>query len=119
MNAARTTTLGLGTLSLVLCLGAQAQTSAPESGPRTIGGTSYSGSTDSASPTGRTRRNSPDYLPAGEASTFINGQPNVNPDLPAWTPRPTATQTMGGPGMSYDARTGSAMKPHPLWGTPD
>ncbi|MES3000738.1 MAG: hypothetical protein V4787_08600 [Pseudomonadota bacterium] len=88
---------------------------------QTNGGTGYIGLTESA---GQARTMNTDKVwtassqmvnrtptAAGEASTMVNGRPNVNPDAPgsdSTSMRAPRTQSMG-----------NAAARNPAWGTPD
>jgi hypothetical protein len=83
------------------------------------GGTGYIGLTTSAGMPGRAMRVAPaDRMPPGEASTWVAGQPNANPDAP----RPGAALPMDTGRMAMGGGREMPMPSHtsPMtWGTPD
>ena len=83
----------------------------------TNGGTGFIGVTQSAGQPRAMQRVA--GMPAGEATTMIDGRPNANPDAPGWTAAPRdAQRTMGNSsGSAMDARSIAAR--NPSWGTPD
>lgn len=62
-------------------------------------------------------------ITAGEASTVVRGQPNVDPFAPGNSVAPPDTRTMGASGVPAERRagmrSGASAWPHPMWGTPD
>jgi hypothetical protein len=100
--------------SLLLAHGALA-TQATEVPRITNGGTGFIGVTESANtgwrPASADRMAA---LPAGEASTWVNGRPNANPEAPMAGSRAPDTRAMG---ASADPRANAAR--NPSWGTPD
>jgi hypothetical protein len=84
----------------------------------TNGGTGFIGVTQSAGQPRMAQRFA--SMPAGEATTMVNGQPNANPDAPTWSAevQRTAERSMGNSaGVRMDARAAAAR--NPAWGTPD
>jgi hypothetical protein len=84
----------------------------------TNGGTGFIGVTQSAGQPRMAQRFA--AMPAGEATTMVNGQPNANPDAPAWNAEAqrTAERSMGNSAaMKMDTRAAAAR--NPAWGTPD
>lgn len=110
---------------LILCalgafaaLGANAMGTAADSGRITNGGTGFIGVTESYGQPKAMVAQSQMRLPSGEASTFVNGRPNANPEAPGTAMGGVQTQAMGNTGMS--AQTGvRASARNPSWGTPD
>lgn len=118
-----TTRILLSTAALFTSIAANAAGAMPgqDAYHQTNGGTGYIGLTESAGQPRATNAgkmwtaSSPmanrTPMAAGEATTMVNGQPNVNPDAPTWNsvamhkPR---TQSMG-----------NAAARNPAWGTPD
>ena len=94
------------------------------------GGTGFIGVTDSAGTAWR-----PDQrlagtaavtsgvpVGAGEASTWVRGQPNRDPNAPGMGPAATRTTMGGAPAPSSEqraARPGGRSAMNPSWGTPD
>jgi hypothetical protein len=119
MKARNTAILTLGYFCLAWGFSAQAGTMADEA-RITNGGTGFMGVTQSVGqprPMGRVYG----AMPAGEASTMVNGQPNVDPNAPlAGSARMTYEQrTMGAAGAMPSYSTGPAAARNPSWGTPD
>jgi hypothetical protein len=134
MTTSRTSILAFGSLCLAFSLGANAGGQMSDKGRITNGGTGYIGLTESA---GQPRHmNSPARasLPAGEASTMVNGRPNQHPNSPInmagndAARTMDATRAMGASSMGaapmrspmepmHSSMTGSTR--HPMWGTPD
>ena len=84
----------------------------------TNGGTGFIGVTQSAGQPRMAQHFA--SMRAGEATTMVNGQPNVNTEAPARgsAVQPTTTRAMGNSaGMKVDARAAAAR--NPSWGTPD
>ncbi len=84
----------------------------------TNGGTGFIGVTESAGQPRMAQQFA--SMRAGEATTMVNGQPNVNTEAPAWgsAMQPSATRSMGASGgMTLDPRAVAAR--NPSWGTPD
>ena len=116
----------------IACCAAAAQAGTLKSAdipPITNGGTGFIGVTQSfgmpAQPFNvrwNATATTPIPLQAGEASTFVQGQPNANPDAPGVNPAAAAgdhvtgnLRTMGNAGSMSDFPPGA----HPQWGTPD
>jgi hypothetical protein len=103
-----------------LAFGANAgSTASMNDGSRiTNGGTGFIGVTESAGQPRMAQHFA--SMRAGEATTMVNGQPNVNTEAPAWSSaaQPYAARSMGNAsGRSMDARSVAAR--NPSWGTPD
>jgi hypothetical protein len=120
MKASRTLALTLGTVALACGMTAQAGVRISDSDRITNGGTGHIGITQSIGqpmPAPMARMTS---VPAGEATTLVDGQPNVNPDTVGWTPaRMDDARRMGAPAARSMPGSMPATKGHPTWGTPD
>lgn len=58
-------------------------------------------------------------LPAGEASTVVQGQPNRDPAAVAITSGVAGTRAMGNSGAVPMQQPVTAQRKSPVWGTPD
>jgi hypothetical protein len=114
MNATRTTIFGLACACAAFGFNAQAASGASDDWHMTNGGTGFVGVTQSAGqPRHKMMMDKSAYMRSGEASTMMNGQPNVNPDAPMWNAKAMSAherQTMGAQ---------AAAASNPTWGTPD
>jgi hypothetical protein len=82
----------------------------------TNGGTGFIGVTQSYGQPNAVVAASRISLPAGEASTFVNGRPNQNPEAPSMAmAASTGTNVMGARAMP----AASERSAHRGWGTPD
>ncbi|MEO7391896.1 MAG: hypothetical protein ABIU58_06955 [Ramlibacter sp.] len=118
------------TCALGLALAATAGTSMGGSADSKItnGGTGFIGVTESAGQPRvaemkmwMTAAQSVSAIPtaAGEASTMVNGNPNGNPDAPAYgSARSSELRAMGNAAATYGPISGASAH-NPAWGTPD
>jgi len=113
-STARRILLALGACA---ALGAQAAMPA-DTGRITNGGTGFIGVTESYGQPATVAVGSRTGMPAGEASTWVNGRPNQNPEAPGMASGGTQGQSMGNTGaMGPQGVRGNAR--NPSWGTPD
>jgi hypothetical protein len=110
---------------LILCalgacaaLGASAAGMGADNARITNGGTGFIGVTESYGQPGTVAAGSRRGMPAGEASTWVNGRPNENPEAPGMATGGVQTQSMGNTGMSPQTGVPAGAR-HPSWGTPD
>ncbi len=109
----------LSVAGVCAALGANAAGMGADSGRITNGGTGFIGVTESYGQPGTVVAGSRMGMPAGEASTWVNGRPNQNPEAPGVRMGGVPAQAMGNApagGTRTDLRANSR---NPSWGTPD
>jgi hypothetical protein len=120
MKASRILAIALGTAAFAGSITAHAGVRIADSDRITNGGTGHIGLTQSVGQPMPAPMARMAFVPAGEATTLVNGQPNVNPDTVGWMPsRSDDARRMGAAAAPAMYRTGPAPARNPAWGTPD